>query len=99
VESEKDATNANQEGLHHLAEFLYQEADVGMEHLVDLAADAAQVAGVWVRAKHLLGRGFTKLGMWLSADMRAAQARRLERTRGALAHLQAVRLAGVAGRP
>jgi phospholipase C len=99
VESEKDATNANQDGLHHLAEFLYQEADVGMEHLVDLAADAARVAGVWVRAKHSLGRGFTKLGMWLSADMRAAQARRLERTRGALAHLKAVRLAGVAGRP
>jgi phospholipase C len=88
VEIEKNTTNYGQAALHHLAEYLYREADVGMEHAVELAADAARIASWWINAKHCLGRILTRLGTWLSKDMRRAQAARLLRTRNALTSLK-----------
>ena len=91
VEAEKNATNANQDALHHFAEFLYQEADKGMEHVVDLLADAAMLTNWWVSVKHWIGRQLTKAGTWASQDMRRAQQVRQERTRNALARLRAAK--------
>jgi phospholipase C len=88
VESEKNTTNANQDALHHFAEYLYQEADVGMERVVDLMADVAKVANGWTSAMHWFGRQFTQLGAWLSSDMRKAQQNRLDRTKNAFAQLK-----------
>lgn len=90
VEAEKNATSANQDGLHHLAEYLYLESDKGMEVAVDLAADAARLANSWVSIKHWIGRQFTKAGAWMSKDMRAAQLARQDRTKKALVHLKAL---------
>jgi phospholipase C len=91
VEAEKNATNANQDALHNFAEYLYQEADVGMEHAVDLAADAAKFANWWVSSTHWCGRQLTKLGAWFSSGMRKAQHDRLARTRNAFTHLKEAR--------
>ena len=91
VEAEKNTTNANQDALHNFADYLYQEADVGMERAVDLAADAAKFATLWVSATHWCGRQLTKLGAWFSAGMRKAQQDRLTRTRNAFAHLKEAR--------
>jgi phospholipase C len=91
VEAEKDATNANSTGLHYFAEFLWREVDAGMAPTMDLTADAARVAGWWTLALHWCGQRFTKLGAWLSAEMRRAQQQRLARTSGAVAHLKEVR--------
>jgi len=88
VETEKNATNANQGALHCFAEYLYQEADVGMEHAIDLAADAAKLASWWVFGTHWCGRQLTKLGVWLSSGMRNAQKNRLDRTKNAFAHFK-----------
>ncbi len=88
VEVEKNATNANQKALHNFAEYLYQEADVGMDHAVDLAPDAAKLANRWVSATHWCGRQLTKLGARLSAGMRKAEQDRLTRTRDAFTHLK-----------
>jgi hypothetical protein len=74
--------------LHHFAEYLYQEADVGMERVVDLTADAAKVANGWTAAMHWFGRQFTQFGAWLSSDMRKAQQIRLNRTKNAFVHLK-----------
>ena len=91
VESEKNTTNANQDALHHFAEYLYQEADVGMERAVDLTADGAKLANGWISAMHWCGRQLTRLGAWFSSDMRLAQQRRLDRTRNAFTRLKAAR--------
>jgi phospholipase C len=91
VEAEKNTTNANQDALHNFADYLYQEADVGMEHAVDLAADAAKFATRWVSAMHWCGRQLTKLGAWFSSGMRKAQHDRLTKTRNAFAHLREAR--------
>jgi len=88
VDSEKDATNSNQDALHHFAEYLYQEADVGMERAVDLTADVAKVASGWTVVTHWFGRQFTQLGAWLSSDMRKAQQSRVDRTKNAFAQLK-----------
>ena len=80
VEAEKDATNSNQEGLHHFSEFLATAMDKGIEEGVHLAADAAKVATFWITAKHRFGRLFTACGEWLSKDLRDAQKNRQLRT-------------------
>jgi phospholipase C len=98
VEAEKNATNANQDALHHFAEYLYQEADVGMERAIDLAADAAKLASWWVLGTHWCGQQLTKLGIWLSSGMRNAQQNRMNRTRNAFAHLKEVRGVKAPGR-
>lgn len=91
VEAERNATNANQDALHHFAEFLYQEVDKGMEHVVDLVAGAAMLTNWWVSVKHWIGRQLTKAGTWASQDMRHAQQVRQERTKSALARLKAAK--------
>jgi phospholipase C len=89
IEAEKDATNANQDALHHFAEFLLAEGDAGAGNSVVIAADAAKVGNWWISAKHWLGRMVTSTGGWLSNDMRVAKAAREERTSQAFEQVKA----------
>jgi phospholipase C len=91
VELEKNATNANQEALHHVAEFLLAEMDAGMADAVKLAADAAQIGNWWVSAKHGVGRVLTSAGAWFSKDMRTAQKTRDARTSDTVERLKATK--------
>jgi phospholipase C len=88
VEAEKNTTNPNQDALHNFADYLYQEADVGMERAIDLVADAAKFATLWVSITHWCGRQLTKWGAWFSSGMRQAQQDRMTRTRNAFVHLK-----------
>ena len=83
AEQEKNATNSNQDAIHHFAEFLYREFDKGLGQSVDMAADVAKLAGTFVKVKHWMGRHLITIGNWLSLDMRKAQYARQERTKEA----------------
>jgi len=91
VDAEKDTTNANQDALHHFAEFLNREMDTGMEEGVHLASDVAKVANAWTVLKHQLGRALTAAGKWVSKDMRKAQQARQDRTKGIFAKFKSTR--------
>ncbi|MBI3714591.1 MAG: phospholipase [Betaproteobacteria bacterium] len=79
-DAEKDATNSNQDALHHFAEFLNLSSDRGMAEGVQLVADVAKVGTWWSAAKHDVGQWFSSTGTWLSKDLRAANRAREDKT-------------------
>ncbi len=87
VELEKKASNSNQRGLHHFADFLHIELDRLETYAVVSAANLARADNGWVRVKSVLGSALIGLGQWLSKDFYQVRDLRDERTSHAFTRL------------
>jgi phospholipase C len=91
VELEKKASNGNQHGLHHFADYLHAELDKLASGVVVSAAHIAQAETAWVRLKSAIGSAFMSFGQWLSKDFYQAKDQREARTSHAFTRLSQAR--------